>query len=69
MSLLTFHRGLISVAVVFCVGYGLWELARFMGPGGDGHLLVGALFLFLGIGLAWYLARLNRILGYSSGQG
>ena len=65
MSLLNFHRGLITVSIVFCVGYGMWEAARFLRVGAGGHLLVGGLFLFLGIGLAWYLARLNQILGYS----
>jgi hypothetical protein len=65
MSLLTFHRGLIAVSIAFCFGYGMWEAARFLRLGESGHLLVGGLFLFLGIGLAWYLARLNQILGYS----
>jgi hypothetical protein len=64
MSLLTFHRGLITVAIVFCVGYGVWEITRHFGSPGDGSFLVGSLFVVLGGGLAWYLARLNRILGY-----
>ncbi len=65
MSLLTVHRGLIAVSIVFCIGYGMWEAARFLRVGAGSHLLVGGGFLFLGIGLAWYLARLNQILGYA----
>lgn len=68
MSLLSVHRGLIAVSIVFCVGYGMWETARFLRIGESGHLLVGGIFLFLGVGLAWYLARLNQILGYSTSE-
>lgn len=64
MSLLSFHRALITVAIVFCVGYGVWEITRHFGSPGDGSFLVGSIFVGLGGGLAWYLSRLDRILGY-----
>ncbi len=63
MSLIGFHRGLIAAAVLFCFGYGLWELAG-AGRAGGGSTVVGGVFLLLGVGLAYYLARLNRFLGY-----
>lgn len=63
MSLIGFHRGLIAAAVLFCLGYGLWELAG-AGRAGGGSPVVGGVFLLLGVGLAYYLARLNRFLGY-----
>lgn len=66
MSLVGFHRALIAVAVVFCLGYGTWELVGAARPGGGGSRIVGGVFLLLAVGLAWYLLRLNRILGYAA---
>lgn len=60
MSIIGFHRGLISAAVLFCLGYGLWELVG----AGTGSSVVGATFLLLAAGLGYYLLRLNRFLGY-----
>jgi hypothetical protein len=69
MSLLTFHRGLIAVAIAFCVGYGGWEMARHLSAEAQGSPVVGGIFLLLAGGLGWYLARLNRILGYEEEDG
>ena len=63
MSLIPFHRGLIGTAIVFCLGYAGWELVDFSRTGGTVSLAIGVLFLVLGVGLAYYLARLNRFLG------
>lgn len=68
MSLVSFHRGLIAAAIVFCFGYAGWE-AMATGRGTGGSMLVGALFLVLGLGLTYYLIRLNRFLGYERGEG
>ncbi len=65
MSLIPFHRGLISAAIVFCFGYGVWEIATPASDGG-GSGVIAIVFIGLGFGLIYYLARLNRFLGYES---
>jgi hypothetical protein len=67
MSLIPFHRGLISAAIVFCFGYAAWEIVGYS-RGGGVFPLIGLVFVVLGIGLVYYLARLNRFLGYESGE-
>lgn len=69
MSLIPFHRGLISAGIVFCFGYGAWEMAAFRSGSADGVPLIAVLFIILGFGLIYYLARLNRFLGYGPGDG
>lgn len=63
MSLITFHRGLIAVAIVFCLGFGTWQLWGAFDASGERSLLLGVTFVLLGIGLAIYLARLGDFLG------
>ena len=67
MSLIPFHRGLITVAIFFCLGYGIWELVAFGSSGALGSLMIGLLFIALGAGLVFYLRRLGRFLGYEPG--
>ena len=67
MSLLSFHRGLIAVAIVFCLGYGSWELLRLTRPGPEGSFILGTIFILLGLALTFYLARLRHFLGYDAG--
>ncbi len=69
MSLIPFHRGLISAAIVFCFGYGAWEVAARRSDGGSGVPVIAIVFILLGIGLIYYLSRLNRFLGYRPGDG
>ncbi len=69
MSLLSFHRGLIAAAIVFCLGYGGWELFRVGQPGPGGSMALGSVFILLGLALVYYLLRLNRFLGYDEGNG
>jgi len=69
VSLLSFHRGLIAAAIVFCLGYGGWELFRLGQPGPGGSVAMGTIFIVLGLGLAYYLLRLNRFLGYEDANG
>lgn len=64
MSLIAFHRGLIAVGIVFCLGFGSRELMRTTDPTVDGSLPLGITFIALGLGLTVYLARLARFLGY-----
>jgi hypothetical protein len=63
MSLITFHRLLIGVAIVFCGGYALWELVRFFTAGNTRSLLLAAIFAVLAFGLVYYLRHLGRFLG------
>ena len=60
MSLVTFHRFLIATAIVFCLGYGAWELNGAAGAG----FVQGTVFIVLGVALAAYLRHLARFLGY-----
>ena len=64
MSLISFHRILIATAILFCTGYGGYELVRFSRVGGTGPLVLGGVFLLLAAGLGYYLWRLNHFLGY-----
>lgn len=62
MSLVTFHRFLISAAIVFCIGYAGWEAVAFARTRDAGRLGLAVVFALLGLGLAWYLSRLTRFL-------
>ena len=62
MSLLTFHRLLISIAIAFCIGYAGWEAAAWTRTRAPASLLLAGIFVGLGLGLAWYLSQLARFL-------
>lgn len=62
MSLISFHRFLISAGIVFCLGYAGWEVAAFTRTREPATLLIAAVFVGLGLGLAWYLSRLAQFL-------
>jgi len=62
MSLVSFHRFLIVTAIVFCLGYGAWELNAAADRAGG--FVQGTVFIVLGVGLAVYLRYLGRFLGY-----
>ena len=68
MSLITFHRFLIAAAILFCLGFGLWELLAARDSGGVGALALALIFTLLGIGLIVYLMHLGRFLGYDEGS-
>lgn len=69
MSLVAFHRALIAAAIVFCFGYGVWELLAYRREGSGGSLVIAVVFGLLGVGLVVYLMRLNRFLGYEEKRG
>lgn len=63
MSLINFHRVLIAAAILFCAGYGGWELLAFARGGGNGSLVISGVFFVFTAALSFYLWRLKRILG------
>ncbi len=63
MSLIGFHRVLIAAAILFCAGYGAYELLAFIRGGGNGSLVMSGVFFVLAAGLSYYLWHLNRFLG------
>ena len=62
MNLIWFHRVLIGVAIVFFVGFGIWELLSYRDNHQDAALALGVSSIIVAIGLGIYLARLKRIL-------
>ena len=63
MSLINFHRVLIVAAIVFCAGYGAFELSGFTKGGGNASLAMSGVFFVLTALLSYYLWRLKRFLG------
>ncbi len=63
MSLISFHRVLIAAAILFCAGYGAYELLAFTRGGGNGSLVISGVFFVFTAGLAYYLWHLKRFLG------
>lgn len=62
MSLISFHRLLIAIAIVFCGGYSIWEAARFLSGGSISSVLLAIGFGAAALGLGYYLRHLGRIL-------
>ncbi len=54
--MISFHRLLITTAIIFCAGFGLWSMWR-------GAMALGIGFLVLGAGLTYYLRHLRRFIG------
>ena len=63
LSLISFHRILIAFAILFCAGYGVYELSAFAKGGGNGSLAISGLFFIFTAGLTYYLWRLKHFLG------
>ncbi|MCG8469209.1 MAG: hypothetical protein MJB57_13550 [Gemmatimonadetes bacterium] len=63
MSVIGFHRFLISTAIVFCAVFAAWEFRAFTSGGSFGALALGIGFAVAAAGLAYYLAHLTRFLG------
>jgi hypothetical protein len=64
MSLISFHRLLITTAIVFCGGFALWEFDNASAGGGAAAFVIGTVFVVLAGGLGVYLKHLKRFLGY-----
>ena len=62
MGVIGFHRFLISAAILFCLGYGVWEILRYSRGAGTGALVIALVFVVLAAGLGYYLANLQRFL-------
>jgi hypothetical protein len=60
VSLTTAHKILISVAVLFFLGYAVWELRRFARLDEVGALLRGGASLVGAVGLGLYLRSFVR---------
>ena len=63
MSIVGFHRVLITAAIAFCAFYAAWELAQYRVDGDGGRVVLGIVFAVLAAALGVYLALLGRILG------
>lgn len=63
MSIISFHRFLISTAILFCGAFAAWELGRFADAGGTLALVLGITFALAAAGLVYYLINLSRFLG------
>ncbi|MGH7831776.1 MAG: hypothetical protein ACREP8_16550 [Candidatus Binatia bacterium] len=55
MTLLTAHRILISTAVVFFLGFALWELNHYLGNDDPWAVMRGLLYLLASVGFGLYL--------------
>lgn len=68
MSLLSFHRFLITTAIVFCGGYAAWEFVRFSRMGAGWDMVLGVVFTVLTLLLLIYFNRMAAFLGYRDGD-
>ncbi len=63
MSIVAFHKVLITAGISFCVLFAWWELTRYQDDGEGLRLALGIGFGLLACGLTVYLALLKRFLG------
>jgi hypothetical protein len=64
MYLIIFHRILIGTAVVFGVGFAVWELLAYRRTGAVENLLIGVGAVVVAVVLAYYLKNLKRFVSY-----
>lgn len=62
MSIITFHRFLITTAILFCGVFAGWEFVRYSRGGGTLELTLGVTFTVLALALVYYLINLRRFL-------
>jgi len=60
MTLLTAHKILISTAIVFFLGFALWELRNYSDTGNLWATFRGALYLLVAVGFGVYLRTLKK---------
>ena len=63
MSIVAFHRVLISTAIAFCAFFAAWEFGQFRADGDGSRIVLGVVFAVLAVALGVYLALLGRFLG------
>lgn len=62
MGVIGFHRFLISAAILFCFGFGIWELLHYADTSAPASLVTAIVFFILGGALGYYLLNLQRFL-------
>lgn len=67
MSLIAFHRVLITTGILFSGGFSAWQIQEFAEGGTVLQLVLGCAFGLAALGLLWYLLHLDRFLGHTSG--
>jgi len=60
MRLLTAHKILISTAVVFFFGFGLWEMRNYLDTENAWAVFRGIFYILVSLGFAVYLKSLKR---------
>jgi hypothetical protein len=60
---ISFHRLLISTAILFCTGFAAWALGNYVGSQRPGMLALSLTFAAFALGLGYYLAHHKRFLG------
>lgn len=68
MSLIAFHRVLITTGILFSGGFSAWQIRQFAAGGTVLQLVLGAVFGLAALGLVWYLLHLDRFLGRAPGS-
>ena len=63
LSLMNFHKVLIVFAILFFLGFGIYEISIFVNSGRNISLILGITFAILGSGMLYYLVHLDRFLG------
>ena len=61
--MIPFHRLLISAGIVFCAGFALWALGRYITAKHMSMLFLAVVFALLALALGYYLRNLRRFLG------
>jgi hypothetical protein len=60
---ISFHRLLITTAILFCGGFAAWALGTYLASQRPLMLALSLVFAAFAIGLGYYLANLKRFLG------
>lgn len=67
MSIVGFHRVLISCAILFCASFGIWSGLSWTREGALLDLILAVVFILGAAALTWYLTHLARFLGREPG--
>ena len=64
MLLILFHRILIGTAIVFGIGFAVWEFLTYRRTGAGENLLIGVSSAVVSAALGYYLKNLKRFVSY-----